>query len=259
MDIVGKSIGSGIRVDYSNKAAKLEVYFQIPTVQQLLELKVTKFNRDPASLATKNIKGKKVTKETYKVFLKNILEEFSQKDDFDINIHEMPHNTLYIDLYLEEHDIFLEKHKCAKEVLYNAVIKIDPKYKTSFENFNADSYWDFTWWDLCPFYSILIVNGWSTDVVEKNKNIFIRWTFSLDELTNELAEDVFKTDIYNHMEPGEDYDANLIHLMFSPFDLDEYLLYYRHSLTVIFENQLDLKKIIRTEPLKHIPDRYENI
>ena len=87
MGIVGKSIGSGIRVDYSNKEAKLEVYFQIPTFQQLLELKITKFNRDPGSLATKDIKGKKVTKETYKVFLKNILKEFSQKDDFDTNIN----------------------------------------------------------------------------------------------------------------------------------------------------------------------------
>ena len=46
MDMVGKSIGSGIRVDYSNKEAKLEVYFQIPTLQQLLELKITKFNQD---------------------------------------------------------------------------------------------------------------------------------------------------------------------------------------------------------------------
>ena len=256
MGIVGKSIGSGIRVDYSNKEAKLEVYFQIPTFQQLLELKITKFNRDPGSLATKDIKGKKVTKETYKVFLKNILKEFSQKDDFDSNI-DMSHKTLYIDPYLEEHDTFLEKHKCAKEVLYNAVIKIDPKHKTSFENFNADSYWDFNWWDSCPFYFILIVNGWSTDVVEKNKNTFIRWTFSFDELTNELAEEVFKTDIYHHMEPGIYYDENLIHLMYSPFDLEEYLLYYRYALTVIFEEQLDLKKIIRTEPLEHIPDRYE--
>jgi len=46
MDVVGKSIGSGIRVDYSYKAAKLEVYFQIPTLQQMLELKITKFNRN---------------------------------------------------------------------------------------------------------------------------------------------------------------------------------------------------------------------
>lgn len=259
MDIVGKSIGSGIRVDYSNKEAKLEVYFQIPTFQQLLELKITRFNRHAGSLATKNINGKKVTKETYEVFLKNILKVFSQTDDFDTNINQMPNRAMYIDAYLEEHDIFLEKHKCAKEALYNAVIKIDPKYKTSFENFNADSYWDFIWWDSCPFFFILIVNGWSTDVVEKNKNIFIRWTFSLDELTNELTEDVFKTDIYHYMEPGIYYDENLIHLMYSPFDLKEYLLYYRHSLTVIFEEQLDLKKIIRTEPLEYIPDRYENI
>jgi len=259
MDVVGKSIGSGIRVDYSYKAAKLEVYFQIPTLQQMLELKITKFNRDPASLATKDIKGKKVTKETYEVFLKNILKVFSQRDDFDTNINKVPHNTICIEPYLEEHDIFLEKHKCAKEVLYNAVIKIDPKHKISLENFNADSYWDFIWWDSCPFYFILIANGWSTDVVEKDKNIFIRWTFSLDKLTNELTDDVFKTDIYYHMVPGIYYDENLIHLMYSPFDLDDYLLYYEYSLTSIFEHQLDSKKIVRTEPLEQIPPRYKDL
>ena len=45
----------------------------------------------------------------------------------------------------------------------------------------------------------------------------------------------------------------------SPFDLDEYLLYYTHSITTIFEHQLDPKKIARKEPLEDIPDRYENI
>ena len=44
----------------------------------------------------------------------------------------------------------------------------------------------------------------------------------------------------------------------SPFDLDVYLLYYTHSIT-IFEHQLDPKKIARKEPLEDIPDRYENI
>ena len=158
-----------------------------------------------------------------------MLEEFLQKDDFNSNIEDIPHEFLYISPYLEDDETFLEKHNCAKEVLYNSVIKLDPKYKTSLENFDAESFWDFAWFDLCPFYFTLIVNGWSTDVVEKNKNIFIRWTFSFDELTNELVEDVFNTDIdnssiYFYIEPGTYYDENLIHVMHSPFDLDEYLL-----------------------------------
>tara|TARA_B100000674_G_scaffold439908_1_gene402461 strand:- start:263 stop:1072 length:810 start_codon:yes stop_codon:yes gene_type:complete len=263
MEIIGKNIGSGIRSDYSSKEAKLEFYFQIPTFEQLLELKITKFNKDPASRATKNIKGKKVTEETYKVFLKNILKQFSQRDDFYSNIDDIPYEILDISPYLEDIDTFLEKHKCAKEVLYNAVIKIDPKHKISFESFNEDSLLDLIG-DLCPFYFILIVNGWSTDLVEKNKNIFIRWTFSFDGLTNELVEDVFKTDIdnesiYYYIEPGTYYNENLIHLMYSPFDLDDYLLYYEYSLTSIFEHQLDLKKIVRTEPLEQIPPRYKDL
>jgi len=265
MDMVGKSIGSGIRVDYSNKEAKLEVYFQIPTLQQLLELKITNFNQDCASGSTKNIKGKKVTKETYKVFLKNILEEFSEKDDFDSNFEDMPHETLYISAYAGEDELFLEKHKYAKEVLYNSVIKVDPKYRISLDVFGYDSFCDWEHgFDLCPFHLILIVNGWSTDIIEKSKNIFIRWTFSFDKLTNKLVEDVFNTEIHNAsiyewIEPGTHYEENLIHLMYSPFDLDEYLLYYPHSITQIFEHQLDPKKIIRKEPLEHTPDRYENI
>ncbi len=264
--MMGKGIGSGIRVDYSNKEAKLEVYFQIPTLQQLLELKITKFNQDQDSTprSTKNIKGKKVTEETYKVFLKNMLEVFSKQEDFNSNIEDMPHEILYIHPYLEDGDNFLEKHNRAKEVLYNSVIKVDPKYKISLENFDAEGFWDFAWFELCPFYFILIVNGWSTDVVEKNKNIFIRWTFSFDELTNELVEDVFNADIddssiYFYIEPGLYYNENLINVIYSPFDLDEYLLYYTHSITTIFEHQLDPKKIARKEPLEDIPDRYENI
>ena len=264
MEIIGKSIGSGIRSDYSNKEAKLEFYFQIPTFEQLLELKITKFNKDPVSRATKNIKGKKVTEETYKVFLKNIYKQFSQRDNFLSNIDDIPHEILDISPYLEDIDTFLEKHKCAKEVLYNAVIKIyDLKHKISFESFNKEHFLHLIE-DLCPFYFILIVNGWSTDLVEKNKNIFIRWTFSFDGLTNELVEDVFKTDIdnesiYCYIEPGTYYNENLIHLMYSPFDLDDYLLYYEYSLTSIFEHQLDLKKIVRTEPLEQIPPRYKDL
>jgi hypothetical protein len=263
MEIVGKSIGSGIRLNYSNKEAKLEFYFQIPTLEQLLELKITKFNKESTSCATQNIKGKKVTEETYKVFLKNILKQFSQSASYSIDFDTVPYEILDISPYLNDTDTFLEKYKNAREAFYNAYKKINPRDKISLENFNEDSLGDFVF-ECCPFYTILIANGWSTDLVEKNKNIFIRWTFSFDGLTNELVEDVLNTDIdnasiYDYIEPAMNYDENLIHLVFSPFDLDDYLLYYPYSLTTIFEHQLDLKKIVRTEPLEQIPDRYENI
>lgn len=262
--MIGKSIGSGIRVDYSDRDTKLELYFQIPTLQQLLELKITKFNRDPVSNSTKNIKGKKVTEGTYKVFLKNILERFSKKKSLERNLNDMPREILFIYAYYYEDKKFFEKHICAKEVLYNSVIKIDPKYKISFDNFDADSFGDFNWFELCPFYFILIVNGWSTDIVEKDENIFIRWTFSFDKLTNELVRDVFNVEIdnssiYSWIEPGDYYNEDLIHVGRSPFDLHEYLLYYPHSITQIFEHQLDLKKIVRKEPLENFPDRYEPV
>ena len=46
--------------------------------------------------------------------------------------------------------------------------------------------------------------------------------------------------------------------MYSPFNLEEYLLYFRYSLTTIFEHQLDIEKIMLKEPLKEPKGYYDN-
>lgn len=266
-DTIGRGVGSGIRVGYSHKEAKLEVFFQIPTLQQLKEFKITKFNKDPWSIVTKNLQGKKITKETYKFFLKSIVERFSEKEDFDTNFNDMPYETLEVSPYYDEDELFFESLKSAKEALHKAILKIDPKYKVPLNSFNEDRFYEWTEtfeYEGCAFYFVLIANGWSTEIFKKGKNTFVKWTFTFDKLTNKLVDEVFNAEIHNGsiyswIGPGMRYDENFIHMMYSPFELDEYLLYYPHSITKIFEHKLDPKSIIRKEPLKDLPDSYERV
>ena len=261
----GKGVGAGIRVNYEQKNARLEIYFQIPSERQLKKLKITKFNDDEhISWFTKDIAGKDVNTDTYKTFINNLIKEFSctDVDSFDDRF------SIIMTPYLEAHEEFLENHKNAKDVLIKAIKQYDDTLQVPFVDADEDSIEDWEQYpeiftDGCPFWFILISNGYETSFIEDGENAFIQWTFNFDELTNELVKDVFNSEIYDsdiyfYIEPGAHYRDNFVHAMYSPFNLEEYLLYFRYSLTTIFQHQLDIEKIMLKEPLKEPKGYYDN-
>ena len=248
----GISVGSGIRVNYEQNKAKLEIYFQIPSEKQLEKLKITKFNDFHRSWFTQSIKGKNINKKTYRIFIKNLIKEFSYTD-ID-SVADFQFHSLIVTPYLGEDEEFLKNHKNAGNSLIKALNKYDESLKVPFVEIDVDSVDDWERYpecisESCPFYLILISNGYETSFVEDNENAFLQWTFNFDEVTNDLVYDVFNSvihdsDIYYWIEPGTYYDQNWNHFVYSPFNLEKNLLHYNHSLTSIFEHQLDLKKIV---------------
>ena len=260
----GKGVGSGIRINYEHENARLEVYFQTPSEKQLKKLKITKFNDGGCSWFTEGIQGKEVNTDTYKTFTNNLIKELSctDVDSFDDRF------SLQMTPYLDAHEEFLENHINAKDALTKAIKQYDDTLQVPFVDADDDSIEDWeqypeTFTDGCPFWFILISNGYETSFIENGENAFMQWTFNFDELINDLVKDVFNSeiddsDIYFWIEPGANYNENFIHAMYSPFNLEEYLLYFRYSLTTIFEHQLYIEKIRLKEPLKESKGYYDS-
>lgn len=262
--IKGRGVGSGIRINYEHKNAKLEVYFQIPSEKQLKKLKITKFNDGGVSSLVEGIQGKDVNTDTYKTFIDNLIKDFSctDVDSFDDRF------SISMTPYPNEREEFLENHKNAKDVLTKAIKQYDDTLQAPLVDADENSIEDWEQYpdiytDGCPFWFILIANGYETSFIGDGENAFIQWTFNFDELTNGLVQDVFNSqikghDIYYWIDPGMYYDQNVRQPLYTPYNLEEYLLYFRYSLTTIFEHQLDLEKIKLKEPLKEPKGYYDS-
>lgn len=255
----GKGVGAGIRVNYEHKNSRLEVYFQIPSEKQLKKLKIAKFNDDGFSWFMEGISGKDVNTDTYKTFINNLIKNFSctDVDSFDDRF------SLQMTPYLNEHEKFIKNHKNAKDALTKAIKQNDDTLQVSFVDTDED--WEQhpdIYTDACLFWFILISNGYETSFVEDGENAFIQWVFNFDELTNDLVKDVFNSqingrDIYYWIDPGKYYDQNFRQPMYTPYNLEEYFLYFRCPITTIFERQLDIDKIRLKEPLKELKAYYD--
>tara|TARA_Y100000385_G_scaffold56019_1_gene53582 strand:+ start:578 stop:778 length:201 start_codon:yes stop_codon:yes gene_type:complete len=55
------NLGYGVVGEYSKLGAKLRLFFQVPTLEQLKVFKIDYFNDDSCSNFTSRIKGKKIT------------------------------------------------------------------------------------------------------------------------------------------------------------------------------------------------------
>ena len=72
--------GDGIWSDYSKQDSRLTVYYQIPTLEQLKDFRIKEFNRS-WGFCVEGIEEKKITKETYEIYLKNLTQRFIKKPE----------------------------------------------------------------------------------------------------------------------------------------------------------------------------------
>ena len=250
-------LGAGISINYSKKDSKLECFFQTPTLNQLLKFKIIKFNEDSWSSSPDKLKGKQITEGTYKLFMDHLVSEYSEKSKFQ-DTRETMHDRIIFSYFSDPDDVksFLDDIRNSKKILHSMIKKVDPNYKDMLENFDEDSWWD---WDFLEddedlFQFILICNGWSTSIVEKNNNAYVRWSFCFDGETNELVDDVFKKIDTDFIDLSDYYRNDLNSIAYSPFNLDEFYLYSPYALTYIFENNLEPDQVLRIAPLQKIPD-----
>ena len=252
------NLGSGVVGEYSKLDAKLKIFFQIPTLEQLKIFKIDHFNSE--SSFTSRINGEKITSKTYKIFLENLLKDFTKKEPRKIsNFEDVPFS--YIETWFREDglDEFLNDYEGSRLVLYDTFKEVYPSKKIDFVNFNADVYFDHLGSEYCALGLILYVNGWSTELHKEDKDLFVKWEFSFNKKVNELMESLFCRGVESIIDIHQHYREDFIHMMRSPFNLDEYVLYFPHSFLQIFEYKLDPKKIMRKQPLNYIPDYYESV
>ena len=251
------NLGYGVVGEYSKLGAKLKLFFQIPTLEQLKVFKIDYFNDDSCSNFTSRIKGKKITSKTHKIFLENLLKDFTKKEPRKIsNFEDEPFSYIETWFFEDGLDEFLNDYKDSRLVLYDTFKEIYPSKKIDFVHFNADVYLDHLGCEYCPLGLILYVNGWSTDLHKEDKDLFVKWEFSFNKKVNDLMESLFCRGVDSIIDIHQHYREDFIHMMRSPFNLDEYVLHYPHDFHEIFEKKLNPNKIIRKEPLNNIPDTY---
>ena len=157
----------------------------------------------------------------------HLVSGYSEKSKFQDTRNTM-HDRIYFDYFTDPDDVksFLNDIRNSKKILHSMIKKVDPNYKDVLENFDEDSWWD---WDFLEddedlFQFILICNGWSTSIVEKNNNTYVRWSFCFDGETNELVDDVFKKIDTDFINLSDYYRKDLNSTAYSPFNLDEFYL-----------------------------------